>query len=175
MLKRVYYSAFSPAEDTASELHQEKTPPMREHRLYEADWLIRHYGFSAGEITSGLDGGNLDLTKDPKLAWALRHRGLFPVDINRASKSLLLRIPGIGVRNVERIIKARRFHRVTLLDLARLKVSLAKAKWFITTADHNPDVLRLDRADLPSRFKAPLVQPSLFAPQPPISVVTGEL
>jgi putative DNA modification/repair radical SAM protein len=174
MLKRVYYSAFSPAEDTASELHQEKTPPMREHRLYEADWLIRHYGFSAAEITSGLDGGNLDLAKDPKLAWALRHRGLFPVDINRASKSLLLRIPGIGVRNVERIIKARRFHRVTLLDLARLKVSLAKAKWFITTADHNPDVFRLDRADLPSRFKAPLVQPSLFATQP-ISVVTGEL
>ena len=150
---------------------------MREHRLYEADWLIRNYGFAAHEVTNGLDGGNLDLEKDPKLAWALRHRQLFPVDVNRASKSLLLRIPGIGVRSVLRILNIRRFHRIGLQDLARLNVCLARAKWFIVTADHNPDVFRLDRANLPDAFKRRSVQPSLFEPAgaPMISVVTGEL
>ena len=161
-LRRVYYSAFSPAMFTDPNLSKEKTPPMREHRLYEADWLIRNYGFAAHEVTEGLDGGNLDLEHDPKLAWALRHRGLFPVDINRASKSLLMRIPGIGVRNVTRILNIRRFHRLTLQDLIRLKVTVSRAKWFVTTADHNPDVFRLDSMALPAVFKPKLVQPSLF-------------
>ncbi|HVF29618.1 MAG TPA: putative DNA modification/repair radical SAM protein [Pyrinomonadaceae bacterium] len=175
-LRRVYYSAFSPAEFTDTELQTKpKTPPMREHRLYEADWLIRNYGFSAHEVTSGTDDGNLDLHKDPKLSWALRHRQLFPVDVNRASKSLLLRIPGIGVRNVQRILNIRRFHRIRLEDLARLNVTLARAKWFITTADHNPDVFRLDRGDLPDVFKPRAVQQSLFEIAPRASVVMGEL
>ena len=176
-LRRVYYSAFSPAADTDSKLQRKpKTPPMREHRLYEADWLIRNYGFAAHEVTNGLDGGNLDLEKDPKLAWAIRHRQLFPVDVNRASKSLLVRIPGIGVRNVQRILNIRRFHRLRLEDLARLNVTLSRARWFIVTADHNPDVFRLDRANLPDTFKPRAIQPSLFEPAaPPVSVVTGEL
>jgi len=176
-LRRVYYSAFSPAADTDSKLRSKPiTPPMREHRLYEADWLIRNYGFAAHEVTDGLDGGNLDLEKDPKVAWAIRHRHLFPVDVNRASKSLLLRIPGIGVRNVQRILNIRRFHRIRLEDLARLNVTLARAKWFIVTADHNPDVFRLDHANLPDVFKRRAVQPSLFEPDvPPVTVVTGEL
>jgi predicted DNA-binding helix-hairpin-helix protein len=96
---------------------------MCEHRLYEADWLIRNYGFAAHEVTQGLDGGNLDLEHDPKLAWALRHRSLFPVDVNRASKSLMMRIPGIGIRNVDRILKIRRFQKVRLEDLAGLNFS----------------------------------------------------
>jgi predicted DNA-binding helix-hairpin-helix protein len=175
-LRRVYYSAFSPAEFTDPSLAKTPTPPMREHRLYEADWLIRHYGFSAGEVTQGIDGGNLDLDKDPKLAWALRHRQLYPVDVNRASKGLLLRIPGIGVRNVERILKIRRFHRIRLQDLARLRITLSRAKWFITTADHNPDVFKLDAANLADRLKPKIVQPSLFVePAPQLSVITGEL
>jgi len=176
MLRRVYYSAFSPAQFTDPNLPQEKTPPMREHRLYEADWLIRNYGFKAHEVTEGLDGGNLDLEHDPKLAWALRHRGLFPVDVNRASKSLLLRIPGIGVRNVDRIIKTRRFRRITLEDLARLHVTLSRAKWFIITADHNPDVFKLDRAALPSLFRRRDGQIPLFAaPAGLTTAVTGEI
>ncbi|MEJ7622467.1 MAG: putative DNA modification/repair radical SAM protein [Pyrinomonadaceae bacterium] len=176
MLRRVYYSAFSPAEFTDPNLPQQKTPPMREHRLYEADWLIRKYGFKAHEVTEGLDGGNLDLEHDPKLAWALRHRGLFPVDINRASKSLLLRIPGIGVRNVDRIIKARRFRRITLEDLGRLRVTLSRAKWFIITADHNPDVFKLDRTALPSLFRRRDEQIPLFAaPAGLTTAVTGEI
>ncbi len=176
-LRRVYYSAFSPAEHTESTLQtRPKISPMREHRLYEADWLIRNYGFSAHEVTNGLDGGNLDLEKDPKLAWAIRHRQLFPVDVNRASKSLLLRIPGIGVRNVQRILNIRRFHRLRLEDLARLNVTLSRAKWFVVTADHNPDVFRLDSAVLPDTFRKRLVQPSLFEPAVmPASVVMGEL
>jgi putative DNA modification/repair radical SAM protein len=173
-LRRVYYSAFSPAEHTDQSLAKTPTPPMREHRLYEADWLIRHYGFSAHEIARSTDGGNLDLEKDPKLAWALRHRHMYPVDVNRASKSLLLRIPGIGVRNVDRIINIRRHQRIKLADLVRLRVSMARAKWFIVTADHNPDVFKLDRSDLPEVFRPKLAQPSLFAPQP-ATVIAGEL
>jgi putative DNA modification/repair radical SAM protein len=175
-LRRVYYSAFSPAEFTDTALQTKpKTPAMREHRLYEADWLIRNYGFAAHEVTAGLDGGNLDLQKDPKLSWAIRHRQLFPVDVNRASKSLLLRIPGIGVRNVQRILNIRRFHRIRLADLARLNVTLSRARWFVITADHNPDVFRLDRSDLPDVFKRRAVQPSLFETAPLPSVVMGEL
>ncbi len=175
-LRRVYYSAFSPAAFTDPNLKKEKTPPMREHRLYEADWLIRNYGFAAHEVTTGLEGGNLDLENDPKLAWALRHRSLFPVDVNRASKSLLLRIPGIGIRNVSRILSIRRFHRLGLEDLARLKVTLSRAKWFITTADHNPDVFQLDTAKLSSLVKRNAIQPSLFGDQTLLSTaITGEI
>lgn len=176
-LRRVYYSAFSPAADTSTALRAKpKTPAIREHRLYEADWLMRHYGYKAYEITGGTRDGNLDLEHDPKLAWALRHRQLFPVDVNRASRSLLLRIPGIGVRSVDRIVKVRRFHRIRLEDLARLRVALNRAKWFVVTADHNPDVFRLDAAALPDRLRKPIAQPTLFAPAPaPASVITGEL
>jgi predicted DNA-binding helix-hairpin-helix protein len=174
-LRRVYYSAFTPAADTSPQLRvRPKTPPMREHRLYEADWLIRHYGFRSHEITAGTQG-NLELDKDPKLAWALRHRHMFPVDVNRASKSLLMRVPGIGVRSVNRIVNARRFTRIRLEDLVRLRVALNRAKWFVTTADHNPDVFRLDRANLPDLLKPKIEQLGLFESLTPVSVVSGEL
>lgn len=177
-LRRVYYSAFSPAAETTPMLRiRPKTPAMREHRLYEADWLIRNYGFASHEITNGLDGGNLDLAKDPKLAWALRHRHMFPVDVNRASKSLLLRVPGLGLKSVNRIVNIRRFHRIKLDDLIRLKASMNRAKWFVITADHNPDVFKLDRAELPTVFQKRAEQPNLFAPAMimPVSVISGEL
>jgi putative DNA modification/repair radical SAM protein len=174
-LRRVYYSAFSPAADTSPRLRvRPKTPAMREHRLYEADWLIRHYGFKSHEITAGTQG-NLELDKDPKLAWALRHRHMFPVDINRASKSLLMRVPGIGVRSVNRIVNARRFTRIRLEDLVRLRVALNRARWFVTTADHNPDVFRLDRTNLPDLLKPKIEQLGLFESLTPVTVVSGEL
>ncbi len=173
-LRRVYYSAFSPAEFTSPDLSPTPTPPMREHRLYEADWLIRHYGFSASEITSQIADDNLDLTKDPKLVWALANRHMFPVDVNRASRSVMLRIPGIGVRNVDRILKIRRFQQLRLADLVRLKVSMNQAKWFVVTADHNPDVFSLDKVDLLAKPRQRAVQPSLFAPMQ-ASVVMGEI
>src|SRR3982751_4958541 len=97
-LRRVYYSAFSPIPHAHSELPLEAPPSVRENRLYQADWLMRYYGFSAGDLTPTADV-NLPLGMDPKLAWALRNRGFFPVDVNTAPRERLLRVPGLGVRN----------------------------------------------------------------------------
>ncbi|MBC7796255.1 MAG: hypothetical protein H7Z37_05250 [Pyrinomonadaceae bacterium] len=161
-MRRVYYSAFSPIPDSSALLPTIKTPLMREHRLYEADWLIRNYGFTASEITHGASEMNLDLDKDPKLAWALRHRDYFPLDINKASARQLLRVPGLGARNVSRILKIRHFHNLRIEDLAKLRVRLDKAKWFITTSDYNPNVFHLDAEQLFERIKPKAVQLSLF-------------
>ena len=112
-LRRVYYSAFSPIQHSAPGMANEKPPLVREHRLYQADWLMRFYGFASSELVAEADG-NLSLDHDPKLAWALQHRDFFPVDVNAASREALLRVPGLGVRNVDRIVRIRRFHKVTL-------------------------------------------------------------
>ncbi len=161
-LRRVYYSAFTPIDNTNPLLPDKTTPLMREHRLYEADWLIRHYGFTASEITHGAKSENLDLQKDPKLSWALRHRDYFPIDINKASARQLLRIPGLGARNVARILKIRHHHRLKLEDLAKLRVRMASAKWFVITADYNPNIYRLDAEKLEEKFHPKTFQPSLF-------------
>ena len=143
-LKRVYYSAFSPIPDASAKLPLAPPPLMREHRLYQADWLMRFYGFGVEEIVSGGRDGLLDLQVDPKLAWALGNRGLFPVDVNRASREMLLRVPGLGVRVVDRIIDARRHHRLTLADVARMTGSIGKVRPFITAADWSPGGLTDD-------------------------------
>lgn len=161
-LRRVYYSAFTPIENTHPLLSEQPTPLMREHRLYEADWLIRHYGFTASEITHGARSENLDLEKDPKLSWALRHRDYFPIDVNRANARQLLRVPGLGARNVARILQIRHYHRIRLEDLAKLRVRLQKAKWFVITADYNPGVYQLDAEKLEEKLKPKVYQPSLF-------------
>jgi putative DNA modification/repair radical SAM protein len=133
-LKRVYYSGFSPIPHPDPRLPAVRPPLRRENRLYQADWLMRFYGFSIDDLT---EKPNLPLDMDPKLAWALRHREFFPVDVNRASKSLLLRVPGLGVRNVERIVQVRRHRRLTLEDLRRLRVPLSRAQFFVVTADRS--------------------------------------
>ena len=161
-LRRVYYSAFTPIENTNPLLSEPPTPLMREHRLYEADWLIRHYGFTASEITHGAQSENLDLEKDPKLSWALRHRDYFPIDVNKASARQLLRVPGLGARNVARILKIRHYHQIKLEDLAKLRVRMSNAKWFVITADYNPNVYQLDAEKLEERLKPKAIQPSLF-------------
>jgi putative DNA modification/repair radical SAM protein len=160
-LRRVYYSAFSPIPDAAASLPSASPPLVREHRLYQADWLVRFYGFGARELTTR-DSPNLDLAIDPKLAWALRNRGSFPVDLNRASRAELLRIPGVGVRSVDRILKARRWRRIRFEDLARLRVSLSRALPFVVVDDHTPTALRLDALDLRDRL-APPRQLDMFA------------
>lgn len=137
-LRRVYYSAFSPIPDASSVLPLRKPPLMREHRLYQADWLMRFYGFDQGEILDGQPDGMLDLEIDPKLAWALRNRASFPVDVNRADKERLLRIPGFGTRAVERIIETRRFKRLRLEDVGRLCQSIAKVRPFIVADGWSP-------------------------------------
>lgn len=161
-LKRVYYSAFSPIPEASQALPAKAPPLQREHRLYQADWLMRFYGFAAEEILAGAPDGMLDLAVDPKLAWALRHRDRFPVDVNRAERGLLLRVPGLGARTVDRIVEARRLHALRLADLARLTGGLKRALPFIVTADHCPTRL-LDRADLRVRLTPPPKQLSLFA------------
>ena len=161
-LRRVYYSAFSPIPRPDDRLPAVATPLVREHRLYQADWLMRFYGFGARELTTAAEP-NLPLDIDPKLAWALRNRGSFPVDVNRAPRHALLRVPGMGARNVDRILAMRRHHRIRLDDLSRLRVVLRKARPFVITADYNPDALRLDADDLLDRVAPRDRQMELFA------------
>lgn len=146
-LRRVYYSAFSPIPDASTALPPRPAPLLREHRLYQADWLLRFYGFDHGELAVGADG-NMPLDMDPKLAWALAHREAFPVDVNTAAREALLRVPGLGVRSVQRILQARRHRRLRLEDLARLRLSLAKVSPFVVTADHVPRLV--DSNSLPA-------------------------
>jgi putative DNA modification/repair radical SAM protein len=135
-LRRVYYSAFSPIPQSPSGLPQRPPPMMREHRLYQADFLMRGYGFQASELLAG--ASNLALDIDPKLAWALAHRELFPLDLNLAEPQMIARVPGIGLRNARRIVELRRSRRVRYVDLARLRCSMDKLKPFIITADYRP-------------------------------------
>jgi len=146
-LKRVYYSAFSPIPDSSAFLPLKPAPLIRENRLYQADWLLRFYGFGLDEIVAGGDAGMLNLDIDPKLAWALKHRERFPLDVNRATREELLRVPGLGVRNVDRIISSRRIRQLRLDDLARLKVPLRKVRPFVVLPDHRPTRL-IDQVDL---------------------------
>ena len=146
-LRRVYYSAFSPIPDASSRLPAKPPPLLRENRLYQADWLMRQYGFDAAEIVSAAPDGMLDLGIDPKLAWALGNRDRFPVDVNQAERAALLRVPGLGVRAVDRILLARRHQRLRLDDVARLTASVRKVRPFIVAADWRPSRL-LDRAGL---------------------------
>ena len=160
-LKRVYYSAFSPIPDSTAKLPLIRPPLQREHRLYQADWLLRFYGFNLDEITGVATDGNLDLEVDPKLAWALQHRGLFPLNVNHASRDLLLRVPGFGVKTVNRILAARRHRTLRYEDLQRMGASLKKARAFIQAEGWTPGALT-DSADLRAQFAAPPEQLSLF-------------
>jgi putative DNA modification/repair radical SAM protein len=158
-LRRVYYSAFSPIPHADTRLPPQSPPLVREHRLYQADWLVRFYEFKADELFSG-ERRNLDIEIDPKLAWALEHRELFPVDVNRAPRELLLRIPGIGVKTVDRMIRTRRHTRLTVQDLKRLRVAWNRASLFLVAADHVPKALELEAERLRERFvPKPHVEP----------------
>lgn len=148
-LRRVYYSAFSPIPDASAVLPLQRPPLMREHRLYQSDWLMRFYEFQPHEVVAAADDatGMLPLDIDPKLAWALKFRGSFPVDVNRAPREMLLRVPGLGVKAVNGILTSRRWRRLHLADVARLTVSVAKIRPFIIAEDWRPVALS-DRAEL---------------------------
>jgi putative DNA modification/repair radical SAM protein len=156
-LRRVYYSAFSPYPKADARLPLGAPPLMREHRLYQADWLMRHYGFALQEL---IEQPHLDLGLDPKLAWALRHRDRFPIDINKAPRELLLRVPGIGYKNVGRILAIRRYHRLDKADLRRLGVAMTRATPFIATADAGSAAM-LDSLSLRHTIQEPM-QLALF-------------
>jgi len=176
-LRRVYYSAFSPIPDASASLPMRQPPLMREHRLYQADWLIRFYGFAHDEIVPGFTaasssaggsvatGGMLALDMDPKLAWAIAHRAQFPVDVNTAPREMLLRVPGLGVKAVTRLLQARRVRKLRADDLLRLHVPLKKVMPFVVLADHQPGA-SLDAVNLAARLSsgsaAAPVQAGLF-------------
>jgi putative DNA modification/repair radical SAM protein len=161
-LRRVYYSAFSPIPDASAVLPLKRPPLMREHRIYQADWLMRFYGFAPGEVQSATDDqGMLPLDIDPKLAWALKFRDSFPVDVNRAPREMLLRVPGLGTRAVDRILSSRRWRKLRLDDVARLTLSIAKVRPFIATIDWRPTLLT-DRADLRALIAPKKQQLELF-------------
>lgn len=176
LLKRVYYSAYIPVNDSKNLPAIITAPPLlREHRLYQADWLLRFYGFSYDEILSPTRT-HLDEELDPKMVWALANLHLFPVEINRASKEELLRIPGIGMRGVQKIIKARRFKELNFDDLKGLKISLKRTQFFVTckgkmmskTALYE-DTIRAELTHKKEENKK--IQPSLFD----FSSTSGEL
>ncbi len=129
-LKRVYYSNYTPTNFDTSLLPHEQAPLIREHRLYQADWLLRFYGFSADEITG--EDGNLSSDYDPKCAWALKNLELFPLEINTAPFELLVRVPGIGLKSANRIVLARKHAKLDFNDLKKLRVVLKRAIHFIT-------------------------------------------
>lgn len=147
-LRRVYYSAYLPINSDARLPSRHRAPPLlREHRLYQADWLLRFYRFQVDELLSPA-APDLDLDLDPKSAWALRHLDRFPVELNTADYELLLRVPGIGAVSAERIVAARRSRQLRLEDLPRLRVSRRRAGWFITCggrygAAYVPDAAQL--------------------------------
>ncbi len=157
-LSRVYYSAFSPIPDASKNLPLIRPPLLREHRLYQADWLLRFYGFEVGEIAQK---GMLDLEVDPKLAWALEHRAAFPVDVNRAPKEMLLRVPGFGTKTVARILAARRHGAVRYEGLAAMGAVMKNAKAFIVAPGWSPRGMT-DDAALKTRFAPPPEQLSLL-------------
>ncbi|GAA4252627.1 putative DNA modification/repair radical SAM protein [Azospirillum formosense] len=161
-LRRVYYSAFSPIPEASSVLPVKPPPLQRENRLYQADWLLRYYGFTVEEIASGGEAGMLDLGIDPKLAWALKNRERFPVDVNCADREMLLRVPGLGARAVDKILSARRHTRLRMEDLGRLSNGLRRARPFLIAADYHPVGGLTDRLDLRQRLVTPSSQLSLF-------------
>jgi len=162
----VYYSAFSPIPHAAHQLPAQSPPLLREHRLYQADWLLRFYGFDVSEITgndSSMTGGMLDLDVDPKLAWALRNRHVFPVPINTAPRELLLRVPGIGAIGAQKIIQSRRFKKLRLADIAKCGLSLKKIEPFIEAADSNGACRLLEGDNVKQHFiKKESAQMALF-------------
>jgi putative DNA modification/repair radical SAM protein len=156
-LRRVYYSAFSPIPDSSKLLPLKPAPLMREHRLYQADWLMRFYGFASGEILEHARDGMLELEVDPKLSWALAHRDRFPVDVNRGSREELLRVPGLGVQAVKRILAARRLRKVRVDDLRRLRVPLRRVLPFVKLPGRTSSA-PIDGERLATELRAPPAQ-----------------
>ncbi len=170
-LRRVYYTAYSPIPKGSHHLPTHAPPLVREHRLYQADWLLRFYGFKVDEIVQPGDK-NLDLEVDPKMAWALLNRDQFPVDVNRAAREMLLRVPGFGVRTVGRLLGMRRYKKVRKADLKALRVP-KRALPFVVTADDFSGTKILDSERLRSRIVTPTRQMGLF--EAAASAQTGEV
>ncbi len=163
-LKRVFYSAYMPVSPLVPVAEDYKPPLLREHRLYQADWLLRYYHFRAEEILDE-DQPDLDPRMDPKCCWALRHLEFFPVEVNRADYESLLRVPGLGVRSARRILRARRVGPLNFEGLKRLGVVLKRAQYFLTCSGRMMQGLRVSEDGL-LRHLVSLEAPALAAPMP---------
>jgi len=175
LLKRVYYSAYVPVNDDKNlpALATSKPPLLREHRLYQADWLLRFYDFKADEIVNE-SNPNLDEELDPKMFWALNNLHLFPMEINKVSLEELIRIPGIGTKGAMKIINARRFKKLTFESLKQLKISVKNAKYFITCNGVYQREIPMYSDTIKIALKPPklITAPNLFDVD--YSVITGE-
>lgn len=174
-LKRVYYSGYIPVNNYDNRLPALSAPPLRrEHRLYQADWLMRFYGFRSDEIVS-TESPNLDLDLDPKVTWALRNPHLFPIDINTADPMMLLRVPGIGTHSIQLILMARKHQRLNSAHLKKMGVVMKRAQFFITcnelrsqnVQDLKPEIVRQLLLDKKSLGSDASVQLKLFYPMTP--------
>ena len=161
-LRRVYYSAFSPIPAASAVLPLKAPPLQRENRLYQADWLLRFYGFTPDEVSSGGEDGMLALDIDPNSAWALKNRACFPIDVNSADREMLLRVPGLGTRSVDRILAARRHTKLRLADVARLARSVKRLRPFLIAADYSPPAKLAGAENLRPQMAPPAEQASLF-------------
>lgn len=190
-LKRVYFSAYVPVGNHPALPHT-KPPLMREHRLYQADWLLRFYGFRADEILTE-ENPNFNELLDPKCTWAINHPELFPVEVNRADYNMLLRVPGVGVRSAKRIVSARRYGRLDFANLKKMGVVLKRARYFLVCGGKYLDGITVDQKNIernmladaamsPQNAKKNSAQLSMFDEQfalPPknevMKSITGEL
>jgi len=176
LLKRVYYSAYIPVNDDKNLpiLATSKPPLLREHRLYQADWLLRFYSFKADEILN-VDNPNLDEELDPKMVWALNNMQYFPMEINKVSLEELIRIPGIGVRGASKIINARRFKKLSFSDLKQLKISTKKAKYFIVCNGKYQKDIPMYRENIKLDYLKPPKPKELSLFDIDYSAITGEI
>jgi predicted DNA-binding helix-hairpin-helix protein len=174
-LKRVYYSGYIPVNSYDTRLPAVNTPPLRrEHRLYQADWLMRFYGFKASEIAND-ENPQLDLEVDPKISWALRNPHLFPIDINKADPAMLLRVPGIGTHSVQLILMGRKHNRLNSGHLQKMGVVMKRARYFITCnelrsqniQDLKPELVRQLLLEKKSAGNDGAIQLKLFNPVMP--------
>lgn len=178
-LKRVYYSSYIPTNDKNKNLPAKPVGLLREHRLYQADWLMRFYGFSAEEIID--ENSNLPQEYDPKCAWALRNMHLFPIEVNTAPPEILIRVPGIGFKGASKIVMARRYGKLTFEDLIRMRIVTKRAMHFITVGGKffGQENIKLITNSLSVSDPDNLIQNeqlSLFStPQLNLSVLSGEL
>ena len=176
-LKRVYYSSYVPANFNTSLLPVTPVKLLREHRLYQADWLLRFYGFTVNELV-GKDE-NLSESFDPKCAWALKNLGYFPVEVNLAPPEVLVRVPGIGLKGAYKIREARRYARLTFDDLKKMRIVLKRAKHFITCGGKffgEKNENRIKNLLLTAEEKDNTTQLSFFdRNETALSVITGEL
>ena len=171
-LRRVYYTGFSPYPEADTRLPLKPAPLIREHRLYQSDWLVRFYGFHASELTTA-ENPSLSLTEDPKTTWAKAHPEFFPINLNTAPREAILRVPGIGHKNVDRILSIRRYHQLSADDLRKLHVRLKDALPYCIAADHLPSEQPVSMTPTSNAgVVAAATQLDLFAP---VSALTGSV